>query len=260
MKVSICFATHNKQNELRNVLFSIKRQRFDPKKISLSLNIVDDNSDIDPWPLINEFFNIKEVNYKRLGKHNKGFIHPYTHLWNMSDAEALIIISSDVIFVHDYTVAELCNYVRPNTPVFAEILNTDVDPELYKKDFDLEMLPFLKDWEEKAKNHKNIHVGRRKHESWLFFLGIILKRDLLSKTLAKDIYCDAVIDQLMKKNNMEAKLLTHIKGIHQKHPTGLHECPIENYCKFYCARTKAKRNIQFPEYYHKSMKVVSNFK
>jgi len=233
MKASICFATCNKNDCLANTLYSISRQKT---SFDFEVCIVDDHSDLDPWPIIKEF--LPNAKYKRLEQKAIGFQAPNVCLDLVSpDSDIVILQSCDVLYINDNVVEELCRHVKPKNVFFAEIAEIETPTDMYKN-FDQWTQDLLNRWPEVP-----LRIARNALHYWLFFLGAIMKSDLDVLNYRENC-CDAIMSPKMKAHGFDAYVLTYIKGVHQKHPKALADCHMVEQCEYYCARTNKLKGTQ----------------
>jgi glycosyltransferase involved in cell wall biosynthesis len=232
MKASIIFSTHNKNWCLPNTLKAISRQIT---SFPLEVCIVDDCSTVDPAPIIKEF--LPNAKYLRLEKHHNFLYAPNLCLDMVSDDTKIILpMSSDIIMLKENSVELLCQGVSKKRVVFAEVSNIPVPDDAYLN-FDEYAAPLINDWNSILQHSlKPLHVSRHLPTAWLFFLGAILKEDLLDIGY-RDNSCDAVLWQKMAQQNFDGELLTTVPVLHQNHPRFDVSCPVANTCNFYCSRT-----------------------
>lgn len=238
MKTAVFLATHNKNKYLPNTLYAISRQKTsEPFEVC----IIDDHSDKDPEPIIRNF--LPEAKYVRLPK-TIGFM--FSHCYNMdivsSEVENVIIMSSDVIMASEDTIKNLVSAVKYEAPVFGEVLNMKVPAKLHEN-YDAEIILALNKWGKVFSLKENIHTGRHRLSSWLFFLGAIKKDDLCTIEFNYNC-CDGVLAPRMMDFKFKPEIHPRIRGIHQFHGKQvIYPCVIEETCKYYCART-VKRGVR----------------
>ena len=232
LKASIIMSIYNKPEVLPNTLMSIARQKT---SFPLEVCIVDDLSDIDPEPIIKKF--LPDAKYRRLRK-NHGFAFSKNVCLDMVSDDTTIIVpmAADIIMLRDDAVENLCSRVSDKNIVISEICNMRVKKDMYLN-FDAFSKPILSDWNGAlAKSLKPNITCRKNMTSWLFFLGAILKKNIIDLGYRR-VSCDAVLWQKMAKGGYSGELLTTVKAVHQYHKSILIPCKIDNTCAFYCSRT-----------------------
>ena len=263
MKVAILLATHNKEKELPNVLYSIARQKT---SFPFEVCIVDDCSKVDPEPIIREF--LPDAKYKRLDEWLPFDLAPNLCLDMVSDdVDVIVLMSSDVIVLQDDSIERLCERVGDKKVVFGEVVNSPVSEVFYEK-FDKRAGKVLKKWEQYvngqtkiqmndpycSKKSRCLYTGRNIPTSWLFFLGAITKKNLIDIGYRENS-CDAVLAPSMKESGFDAEILTYVRGLHQNHTKDLAVCSVSyDECEFWCARTR--KRISKPKSYFLKAKVV----
>ena len=246
MKVAILLATHNKEKELPNVLYSIARQKT---SFPFEVCIVDDCSKVDPEPIIREF--LPDAKYKRLDEWLPFDLAPNLCLDMVSDdVDVIVLMSSDVIVLQDDSIERLCERVGDKKVVFGEVVNSPVS-EVFCEKFDKRAGKVLKKWEQYVNGQTKIqmndpycrrrykHTGRLKPTAWLFFLGAITKEDIIDLGYRENC-CDAIMAPKMKESGFDAEILTYVRGLHQNHLKQSHSCDVSDTCNYYCSRTKSR--------------------
>jgi glycosyltransferase involved in cell wall biosynthesis len=199
-------------------LYSIAQQQT---TFHLEICIVDDASDIDPEPIIEKSLKGLDWSYMRLEKH-VGFKHSQSYCLNLisDDTDAVILQSADVIHSSPYSIQTLCDSLDEKTIVLAEVRNLEVSPVLHAS-FEKNVRFYLTD--DAVKNPEpgvQIYYSGTKQpdpdKRWYYFLGAILKNDLLS-TSYKDNCFDVEFSKELHKLGFKAVQLDNVIGIHQRH-------------------------------------------
>lgn len=161
MKASICIATYNKPNELRNTLHSIFTQN---PPFSYEVIVVDDGGSTKQTEQVCKGF---PVDYIRL--ENPGYGNPAKArnvAYRRAKGEVIITQSDDVIHHTGNTIEELVNRLKPGTFVLATVVNVDKNGNPYS---DKEGKGFG--------DYLETYVSPRRRRP-LFFLGSLYKSDL----------------------------------------------------------------------------------
>jgi hypothetical protein len=152
-------------------------------------------------------------------------------------SKAIVLQSADVLYAADDVLEKLVRGLEPMGATMAEVRNIVVPEDLWKHWDDM---PYYLEEERlqetlrainsdptypemgKYDLRNTIFSGMRQPSPvrrWYFFLGAILKEDLL-KTCFKDNCFDVAVSQSMHGIGMKVKYLDHAIGLHQKHPVG----------------------------------------
>lgn len=244
MKVSVFMSTHNKNKLLPNAMYAISRQVVD---FPVEFCIIDDNSDVDPLPIIHNFLPKDWVKYKRLEKH-VGFMYAQSKCFELMspDTDVIILQSCDVIPIYPYTYKILTDNVGDRMPVLPCTVDMPIDEDLWKNDWDNELARIDRQWEKYItaidlnikgdvyKNSSTLYTGRPGC-SWLFFLGSIFKDNLMDLGYHKG-GCDAMLSSKMKQLGYQVKMFPLLKVIHQRHEKTSPLCPIIDRCDIHCIR------------------------
>ncbi len=248
-KVSILTATWNKEDQLRNYLFGLHRQVL-PTHFDFELCIIDDCSDIDPIPIINEFFpatwHKNKVKYKRLNKHSAFNKTQGLGLDLISDdTDIVVLIGADIILTREDDLQKLVEKVEDKKFALAEVVDIPIPNDFYTH-FDSNIKILLDKWDHYIhridvpidnkiyKDQLTIYSGKP-YNSWLLFCGAIKKKDLLLTGFAENS-CDAVVKHKMKEQGLSAILVSDVKAIHQRHPKKVYPCPDITTCEYHCIR------------------------
>lgn len=250
MKVSVFLTTYNKNDVLPNTLYSISRQKT---SFPFEVCIVDDCSKVDPKPIINKF--LPKAKYLRLPK-NEGFLDAKVHCLDMmsSDTEFVIIHHVGVVPLQDFAYEEIVKYIKHKELVYTEVRNLQLAPCTHKN-YDMVRKQLLAGWDRRSESSYQTYTGAKLPNSWLFYLGGILKEDL-DLVKYRECSCDAGLGPTMKEIGFEANILNYVRSIHQYHPKIILPCHRADTCNFYCSRTGKFRGIEPGEFYYKNAKVI----
>ena len=230
MKATLFMATYNKNNELPNTLYSIARQKI---SFPLEVCIVDDNSDIDPEPIIRKF--IPSAKYKRLDKQvSPDVIHSYALDLASKDSDILIRQSSDVIHGSTNTIERLCKGVAKKKICMATVANTDPPLNMHKK-FDKVLPTILK---QHRKGKRRSKAGGTTQTSFYFFLGAIRRTEYESLDCTKGPHCDVMLAEELMLKKYIANYPKKLFGFHQPHPKSLIPCSRIDTCDLFCYTKK----------------------
>lgn len=235
MKASVCMSIYNKDKFLPNVFYSISQQKT---TFPFEVCIVDDHSDIDPYPLIEEFLINKNipVKYERFDKY-KGFMYAYDRVLHMpsDDSNCLVLQSCDVIYLEDNIIEELCKNLSSGSFSLLEVDNLFI-PKNFYVNFEENKNTILKNWSSntKLKHQLLYYEGINRKSRWFFFLGAILKKDL-QKNYA---VCDMLFNKNLHTNHMKPTFLD-LHAIHQNHEHQQYVCPLLKTCGM-CGRSRKK--------------------
>ena len=250
-EVSILMAVSEmdiKRKSLFNALRGISIQKT---PYNFELCVIDDYSQKDIKGIINDFFkkyphpNLKRIAVASLKKKG-GFTKAPAQAINIVSPESqkMFILASDCVLLKENSIYEICNRVGPKKVVYSEVAEVVLPFDFYLN-FDKAAQEVINDWE----NHlftKPAMVSRRyPAQSWLFFSGAALKKDLFSIDYDK-ISCDAVLWQKMMPSGFEAEILTYIPTAHQAHKRSAYPCPRVLQCPYHCSRTRAAKGIRAP--------------
>ena len=251
MKVSILLVVKNKKDSLRNVLYSIVRQKT---SFPYEVCVLDVNSSIELEPFIREF--IPDVRYKKLDE-DVNFIYAKGVCLDLADplSDVIVIQGEDVIQTQDFALEDLCKQVGPKTVSIAEVLDIPIDKDFHKR-FEPNMENILFDWGSHIYMHKSeidgvkytlnsYRTGKELPAAILFFLGAIRREDL-SLLDFQENNCDAVIGPKMKELGFKVNY-PDVKGIHQRHIKISHFCPVVDSCQYHCIR-KVKKEKEEEEH------------
>jgi glycosyltransferase involved in cell wall biosynthesis len=236
MKASVCMSVYNKNDFLPNVLFSLSQQKT---TFPFEVCIVDDHSDIDPYPLIEEFLVRKNipVKYERFDKY-KGFMYAYDLVLKMSsdDCDRMVLQSADVMYLEDNIIEELCKNLIPKKFTMLEVYNLPISKTFYLN-FEKNKNEILQSWDryEKLKHQLLYYEGLKRSTVWFFFLGSILKKDLRENYAV----CDMLFNRNLHSNRMRPKFL-NLHAVHQNHEHQQYVCPLIKTCGI-CSRTKLRK-------------------
>ena len=247
-KISICMATYNKNELLPNTLYAISQQDIGEHECEIC--IVDDGSAVDPEPIIRQY--APYAKYKRL-EPQEGFIYSAAHCMDLMspDTDVVILMSSDVVMMQDFTIQELASHLSPRQIALAEVMDAPVAPDAWSTNG---LEHYSRHWDD-FMSYRACHVGRMRPNEWLFFLGAILKEDL-DEVWENRICCDAVTHQTMRTLGFDAVLLPYVRGLHQRHEKLWPECPIVPSCPFYCGRTRDYRGAKPGDLYQKDAQII----
>jgi len=236
MKASICMSIYNKNDFLPNVFYSLSKQKT---TFPFEVCIVDDHSDVDPYPIIEEFLVRKgiPVNYHRFDKY-EGFMHAYDLVLKMSskDCDRMILQSADVMYLEDNIIEELCKNLTPKKFTMLEVYNLQILKDFYL-DFEKNKNEMLQNWDkfEKLEHQLLYYEGLKRPTTWFFFLGAILKKDLHENYAV----CDMLFNRNLHSNRMRPKFL-NLHAVHQNHEHQKYVCPLLKTCGI-CSRKKRRK-------------------
>ena len=225
-KVAICMQTYNKNDILPNVFYSIARQK---PPFPYTVCLTDDGSDIDPEPLLKEFFP-NNYKFKRIvEKGPSGPDVPFGKTLDIvpPDVDIVILQSADVLHVEDFTIEDLVDNVDKKVPAFAQVSNAEVPNNMYQ-DFGKGIKNIFEAW-------KIVPAMRRTgyDKGYYFFLGAILKEDTKTLGFGQPL-CDVQLQQRLWEQKFRINFLEDLKGIHAIHPDSWIPCSQMNICKFKC--------------------------
>jgi hypothetical protein len=236
VKASICMSIYNKNDFLPNVFYSLSKQKI---SFPFEVCIVDDHSDIDPYPLVEEFLVQKgiSVKYNRFSEY-RGFMYAYDTALKMSseDCNCMILQSADVIYLEENIIQQLCTNLSPSFITLLEVYNIQIEKNFYQH-FEENKNFVLKHWNDYKKIAQQLlyYEGLKRKTSWFFFLGGILKKDL-NKNYST---CDMLFNQKLHKNHIRPRFL-NLHAIHQNHRHQHYVCPLIKTCGM-CSRTRKKK-------------------
>ncbi|MCK9596714.1 glycosyltransferase [Candidatus Pacearchaeota archaeon] len=243
MKAAIFLATYNKNNQFANTLYSISRQKVD---FPIEICIIDDYSDIDPKPIIDELITNFPVKYKRLDKRvGTQFSHGKCFGLASDDIDIIILSACDVIYVTDNIVSDLAYNTFDSKPSIAEVVDIPIEDDFYT-DFDNNTKDILDNWEQfdteidilfgnvVFNKQKTVYSGRSGQDPY-FFLGAMTIHDFIELGFTMNA-CDVIIKEKMKELNYEVNLMSDLKGIHQRHLKIPYGCNVLKNCKSHCVR------------------------
>lgn len=217
-KASIFLATYNKGLCLYNTLKSIALQET---TFPFEVCIVDDHSDIDPKPIIEELLEPVSYTYMRLKEH-VGFKHSQSICLDLmsKDSDAIVLQSCDVIHSSKDTVQRLCSPLTSGTFTMAEVRNIQVVPYLHSI-FEDRIGEYLTQeaMDEQPPGTQIYYSGTKQpnpRKRWYFFLGAILKEDLLRTTYRNNCY-DVELSNELHRLGFNVLYLDDVVGIHQRH-------------------------------------------
>jgi len=235
-KASVCMSIYNKNDVLPNVLYSLSQQKT---TFPFEVCIVDDHSDEDPYPIIEEFLVSKgiPVKYQRLDQY-EGFMVAYDLVLNMPSEgyNCMVLQSADVIYLEDDIIEQLCNNLSPHFFTMLEVQNLAISKDFYLN-FEENKNFVLQNWNNYTQLRRQLlyYEGVKRETTWFFFLGAILKEDL------KENY--AVCDMLFNKNlheNRMVPIFINSHAVHQNHRHLQYECPLIKSCGI-CSRNVDKK-------------------
>jgi glycosyltransferase involved in cell wall biosynthesis len=234
MKASILLATYNKNDCLRNALYSIVQQRA---PFDFEVCIVDDVSEEDPLPIIREMFNGSGVTYiyERLEEHVGGQFSQSHCMELMSpDSTMGIVQSCDVMYLQDDLLERLCKPVRPGFFSMAGVKNVSIDFDAHLH-YNKVVEGIESIWD--SVRGSNIYSGiERPGGDWLLFLGAMTREDLLRIDFDYRC-CDVVVQQKMREQGLKPVFLDDVRAVHQQHPPAhLWPCSIVDSCEYWCRR------------------------
>jgi len=250
MKTAVFLATYNKNKYLPNTLYAISRQKTsEPFEVC----IIDDHSDIDPEPIIRKF--LPKAKYLRLEK-NEGFLDAKVHCLDMmsSDTEFVIIHHVGVVPLQEFAYEEIVKHIKHKEVVYTEVRNLQLAPCMHKN-YDRTTQHLLRGWNTRSVNDYKTYTGAQFPNSWLFYLGGILREDL-GLVKYRECSCDAGLSLTMKELGFDANILNYVRSIHQYHPKIILPCHRADTCNFYCSRTGKFQGIEPGEFYYKNAKVI----
>lgn len=237
MKVAICIATHNKDEALNNVFYSISRQKT---SFPFEVVIVDDASE--------DITGLMEAGARHLEA--KGVPHKVMFLSRnvgcgrsqafcldllSEGVDTIVLQSADVLYASDDVLERLCRETAPGRFALAEVRNVLVDPELWRS-WD-KNLPYYLEFERQMETLHHInsdpdqpHSGSytiqhtifsgpgqpRPLERFYFFLGAIRKDDLLETCFAMNCMDKAISNDLHRLG--KECVYVDAVGLHQRHP------------------------------------------
>mgnify|MGYP000274074561 CR=1 FL=1 len=209
-------------------MYSIARQKVD---YPLYICIRDDHSDIDPEPVIREYF--PNAIYERNEK-QEGFDVVFGDSLKLvpEDTDVVILQSADVVHAEEYLINVLIDNVEPQVFTTVTVANADVPQDMYKN-FEKGVEKVFKDWLVEGR-FTRAGVGRR----WYFFLGAMYKKDLESFGLFGKPLCDVVLSDTMMERGIRPKFLVDLHGIHCNHPPTWIPCKNLHTCKKRCKLKK----------------------
>jgi len=233
MKASILLATYNKNECLPNTLYSISQQKT---TFPVEVCVVDDCSDVDPEPIIKKF--VPDAKYKRLEKHvGLPYFQSICCELMSEDSDIVIIQSSDVMYLGNSVIQNLCDAVKPGFFSMATVKNISVGDKLYQHDilYGDTTKTFIKNWDQVQGIH--IYSGKdRPGGDWLLFLGAMTKDDMIKIDFDYRC-CDVIVQQKIKEKGLQPIFLDEVKAVHQKHPPAdLWPCSIVDSCEYWCRR------------------------
>lgn len=221
-KASIFIANFNKNDVLPNVLVSLSRQET---SFPIELCFVDDCSDEDPLPLIENYLPNMELKYKRLNE-RIGTRKSMCECINLMSPESDIIIcqSSDVMYGGPSLIQELCSNVKPGTLVMPEVRNITIPKDLY---LDFNVDKYLTNAAIMIENSRRgndfvFYAGPRQPapgRRWYMFLAAISKEDLLKTCFPYNCFDKDVSDSMHSLGFTCVYLppVPDLVGIHQRH-------------------------------------------
>lgn len=236
MKASILIATHNKANVLPNTLYSISRQVSD---YDYEVCIVDDCSINPPENSDIKKFLTGQYKYLRLSE-NVGCSRSQCECMKIMDesSEIVVLQSAEIVWGNDTILQELCQNVEPGVFTMVEVRNVKVPVDLWThwEDIDyflhedrlyetLKMInsdPRQPEMGKYSLKH-TIFSGPRQPDPgrrWYFFLGAILKEDLMKTCFTRGDCFDVHLSNDLHRLGMQVKYVPGI-AIHQKHPISL---------------------------------------
>ncbi len=237
-KIAVFMPTRNRREVLPNALYSLSLQET---TFPWELCVSDDGSDIDPEPLLKEFF--PTVRYKRYTE-SKGFTKCFDGCFDVisNDVDVIVMQSSDIIHTSPNSLENLVANVAPSKVAIANVVDIEISTDFYKR-FDQNMQEILDHWDS-YKTTIDLKLGNRIYScstqytspgSPLFFLGAIMRKDL-EKIGFKGCNCDARTTQNMIRFGIIPTFFSELKTIHQRHTKATPICPIEKDCSVYCIR------------------------
>ncbi|MHA2427329.1 MAG: glycosyltransferase [Candidatus Hermodarchaeia archaeon] len=234
MKATLLLATFNKNECLPNVLKSIARQET---SFPLDICILDDASNKDPRPIVEEF--LPDSKYQRAAK-PFGTHHSIPECFKMADKDSDVIVtmSSDVVIAEPFGIEKLVLGAGPMKVAMAEVKNIGVNPNMHKN-FEGGIQPYLKNW----KRYGTFYCcGPKRMGFWLFFAAL-LREDWITAGFDK-VVCDRINTLRgagMKSKGFVGNCVHEVKAIHQKHGWTAHPCSFDE-CKYAasCPRRKLK--------------------
>lgn len=239
MKVAICIATHNKDEALNNVFYSISRQKT---SFPFEVVIVDDASE--------DITGLMEAGARHLEA--KGVPHKVMFLSRnvgcgrsqafcldllSEGVDTIVLQSADVLYASDDVLEKLCRATYPGRFALAEVRNVLVDPELWRS-WD-KNLPYHLEFERQMETLHHINADKRQPrngsytiqhtffsgpgqprplERFYFFLGAIRKDDLLDTCFATNCMDKAISNDLHRLGKQ--CVYVDVVGLHQRHPIG----------------------------------------
>ncbi len=253
-KVSVVFAVRDRPYALKNALYSMNRQETD---LPVEFCIFNDASKESPEPIIKEF--LTNFDYK-FGSSKKqldvyGAVPSALELAS-PESNVIILTCSDVIWTDKNTIDTLCEHVGDKHVSFANVINTPIQVDFYEE-FDINAGDILSHWDDYNNHHWSIKMqGKVFHnvwnlksgparDSWIFYLGAILKKDILS-TGIQHHWCDAIFDQKTRKVRATEgwdATYTGLRAIHQQHNKSFHYCSKVKTCPYDCVKKQEKWKV-----------------
>ncbi|MCK9596719.1 glycosyltransferase [Candidatus Pacearchaeota archaeon] len=254
-KVSVVFAVHNRLWALENTLYSMNRQKTD---IPVEFCIWDDCSDESAEPIVKKFLTNFEYKFGR-SEEKLGVFQAVPAAFRLSSIKSNVVIltCSDVIWADENTINILCEGVDNKKFSFADVINTPIFPDFWKE-FEINLNDIICHWNDyknyywsvtlKSEYNSKVISGcwnlfsGKERDSWLFYLGAIMKKDLLF-TGVQNHWCDAILDQKTRKVRVTEgwdAVYPGVKAIHQRHNKGIHICSEVEKCKFDCVKKQEK--------------------
>jgi len=254
-KVSVVFAVKDRLWALENALYSMNRQKTN---LPIEFCIYDDNSKINAEPVVKRHLTNFEYKFGRSEKDLYVFKSlPEAFKMVSDESNVIILTSADVIWADDNTIDLLCECVYDRRLAFADVINTPIFPDFWRE-FNLNLGDITGHWEDyknyywsvklKAsseslivRNGWNLFSGPER-DSWLFYLGAIMKDDLIATGVHKH-WCDALLDQrtrMVRQINGMSAVYPGVRAIHQRHNKNIHVCSIIDTCKHHCVKKEQK--------------------
>ena len=242
MKASILIVATDGYDALRNSLYSLSLQRT---SFPYEVCVLDVNSTIELEPLVRKY--IPNAKYRKINDSKVVFMYSQGICLDLADplSDVIVIQGNDIIYTQSNNLENLCNGVKPKLVSMAEVLNMDIDADLYKN-FNSEIGKILNNWEIYARRTPPTGDIKPKEKKYsgpgsnaiLFFLGAITRKDLEEAQFRKN-NCDAVLYPNLARLGVG---MCHpgVKGVHQKHFKIIYPCPIVDECKYNCSRKKGE--------------------
>jgi len=240
MKAAVLIAHYNKNEQLKNTLIGIARQKT---QHPFEVCIVDDRSEVDPMGAIGEILIPADIDYKykRLEK-NYGAQYSQKPCYDLvsDDVDTIIIMSCDVIMADTNIIEELTNQLWSldgNYIVTGDVRNISF-PKI-AHDFEFEIDKTMEVWDISQTYSNPIRM-------YLFMTAI--KRHILDRSDFKNNNCDVLMDTSLKRLGCKHYIDKELRAVHQKHPDVIHPCSIVNECKYSCIRRgRISRRTEHPQ-------------